>query len=36
MYTKFQDHLTKELAGIKEAGLFKNELLCKQLPRTFK
>ncbi|MFA5974149.1 MAG: glycine C-acetyltransferase [Lentimicrobiaceae bacterium] len=25
MYTKFQDHLTKELAGIKEAGLFKNE-----------
>lgn len=25
MYTKFQDHLTNELAGIKEAGLFKNE-----------
>lgn len=25
MYSKFQDHLTKELAGIKEAGLFKNE-----------
>ncbi len=25
MYTKFQNHLTKELAGIKEAGLFKNE-----------
>jgi glycine C-acetyltransferase len=25
MYTKFQDYLTKELAGIKEAGLFKNE-----------
>jgi glycine C-acetyltransferase len=25
MYAKFQDHLTKELAGIKEAGLFKNE-----------
>jgi glycine C-acetyltransferase len=25
MYTKFQDFLTKELAGIKEAGLFKNE-----------
>lgn len=25
MYTKFQDHLNKELAGIKEAGLFKNE-----------
>jgi len=25
MYTKFQDHLTTELAGIKEAGLFKNE-----------
>ena len=25
MYIKFQDHLTKELAGIKEAGLFKNE-----------
>lgn len=25
MYTKFQDHLTQELAGIKEAGLFKNE-----------
>ena len=25
MYTKFQDHLIKELAGIKEAGLFKNE-----------
>lgn len=25
MYTKFQDHLTKELAGIKEVGLFKNE-----------
>ncbi len=25
MYTKFQDHLTKELTGIKEAGLFKNE-----------
>ena len=25
MYTKFQDHLKKELAGIKEAGLFKNE-----------
>ena len=25
MYTKFQDHLNKELAGIKVAGLFKNE-----------
>jgi len=25
MYTKFQDHLTNELTGIKEAGLFKNE-----------
>ncbi len=25
MYTKFQDHLNNELAGIKEAGLFKNE-----------
>jgi len=25
MYSKFQDHLAKELAGIKEAGLFKNE-----------
>jgi len=25
MYIKFQDHLTRELAGIKEAGLFKNE-----------
>ena len=25
MYTKFQEHLSKELAGIKEAGLFKNE-----------
>lgn len=25
MYTKFQEHLTTELAGIKEAGLFKNE-----------
>ncbi len=25
MYTKFQDYLTKELTGIKEAGLFKNE-----------
>jgi len=25
MYTKFQDYLTKELSGIKEAGLFKNE-----------
>ncbi len=25
MYTKFQNHLTTELAGIKEAGLFKNE-----------
>jgi glycine C-acetyltransferase len=25
MYTKFQKHLTTELAGIKEAGLFKNE-----------
>jgi glycine C-acetyltransferase len=25
MYTKFQDYLTKELAGIKDAGLFKNE-----------
>jgi glycine C-acetyltransferase len=25
MYSKFQDHLNKELAGIKEAGLFKNE-----------
>jgi len=25
MYSKFQDHLTKELAAIKEAGLFKNE-----------
>lgn len=25
MYTKFQDHLTNELSGIKEAGLFKNE-----------
>lgn len=25
MYTNFQEHLTKELAGIKEAGLFKNE-----------
>ena len=25
MYSKFQDHLKRELAGIKEAGLFKNE-----------
>ncbi|MFN8133728.1 MAG: glycine C-acetyltransferase [Bacteroidales bacterium] len=25
MYNNFQEHLTKELAGIKEAGLFKNE-----------
>jgi len=25
MYTKFQNHLTTELSGIKEAGLFKNE-----------
>lgn len=25
MYTKFQDYLTKELSGIKDAGLFKNE-----------
>ncbi len=25
MYNKFQNHLTNELAGIKEAGLFKNE-----------
>jgi glycine C-acetyltransferase len=25
MYSKFQDHLTKELAAIEEAGLFKNE-----------
>ena len=25
MYTSFKDHLTKELADIKEAGLYKNE-----------
>jgi glycine C-acetyltransferase len=25
MYTKFQDHLSKELAAIQEAGLYKNE-----------
>jgi glycine C-acetyltransferase len=25
MYTKFQEQLTRDLAGIKEAGLFKNE-----------
>jgi glycine C-acetyltransferase len=25
MYSTFQDHLNRELAGIKEAGLFKNE-----------
>lgn len=25
MYNNFQEHLTRELAGIKEAGLFKNE-----------
>ena len=25
MYSKFQEHLTKELSAIKEAGLFKNE-----------
>ena len=27
MYGKFQEHLQKELAGIKEAGLYKEERL---------
>ena len=36
MYNKMKDHLCKELAEIKEAGLYKEERIieCKQLFRT--